>query len=424
MNQLPRQIQYVNETFNTAREIGVIHLKAQKDEHESRLIHVDGKPMVNFVANNYIGLEADERVKAAAMEAVDKYGIFTSITRTYLSFDHYIELEEKFEKIFGLPAAIANNTTLGHFTYLPLIIGKNDAIIIDQFVHNSVQMAVQYLKGAGIPNITIRHNQMGELEKQIKELSKTYKNIWYLTDSIFSMHGDSTPFKDLEVLLNSYENFHLYVDDAHGMSWIGQNGKGAALHNIAKHERLYVICSLNKGFGASNAVMVFPDKKVKEVVTNCGSSLIFCTPTLHAGVAAASRIADIHLTDEIYERQVHLSERIKLFKQKAKEYNLPLANHYHSPLFYVGLGSLEKVFMFSKHLQEKGFLICPASAPSVPIKQSGLRISLNYHITLQDTENLVYAIAEYMEDLEKKGLFNREEALKAFRSSDMKLETA
>jgi 7-keto-8-aminopelargonate synthetase-like enzyme len=236
------------------------------------------------------------------------------------------------------------------------------------------------------------------------------------------MHGDVAPFADIEVLLNSYENFHTYIDDAHGISWIGQNGKGLCFHKIAKHEKMHAICSLNKGFGATNSVMVFPNQKTKELVSNCGGTLIFSTPTLHAGILAASKIADIHLSDEIYERQIQLNERITLFKNKAKSLNLPLINYAHTPIFFMGLGSLQYVFDFSKHLQNKGFITSVASAPSVPVKHSGLRISLNNNQTLKDIENLLNTIAEYMEDLENKGLFNREEALKGFKYRERERE--
>jgi 7-keto-8-aminopelargonate synthetase-like enzyme len=185
MENLPRHLQYVNDTFNTAKELGIIHLKAQKDEKTNRFINIDEKPMINFMSNNYMGFEDDIRVKNAAIEAIEKFGIFTSISRTYLSFDHYLELEDKLEKIFGLPTFLANTTTLGHFAYLPLIIGKNDAIIMDQFVHQSVQMCVQYLKGGGIYSEMIRHNQMDELEKRIKVLSENHNKVWYLTDGVF-----------------------------------------------------------------------------------------------------------------------------------------------------------------------------------------------------------------------------------------------
>ncbi|MDZ7936450.1 MAG: aminotransferase class I/II-fold pyridoxal phosphate-dependent enzyme [Emticicia sp.] len=293
--------------------------------------------MLNFATNNFLGFENDPRVKAAAIEGIERYGIFTSVSRTYFSYEHYLELEEKLEKIYGLPVFLANNTSLGHFSYLPLIIGRNDAIITDQFLHASVQVGVQYLKGGGTYSEVIRHNQMNDLEERIKVLSETYDRVWYLADSVYSMHGDVAPLKDIEVLLNAYDKFHVYIDDAHGMSWIGENGKGYCFHQIPKHEKLYAICALNKGFGATSAALVFPNQATKDLVHNCGLPVIFSSPTMHAGVTAASKIADIHLSVEIYERQAMLGERIELFNRRAKEFKSSmLVQFLHTPIGLFG----------------------------------------------------------------------------------------
>lgn len=422
MKHLSKQLQFINDVYNHATDIGVIRLKARKDEYSNRVIHIEEKPLVNFATNNFLGFETDPRVKEAAIDGINRYGVFTSVSRTYFSYEHYLELEDKLEKIFGLPVFISNNTSLGHFSYLPIIIGKNDAIITDQFLHASVQVAVQYMKGGGVYNEMIRHNKMDDLEARIKVLSESYDRVWYLADSVYSMHGDVAPMKDIEVLLNNYDKFHVYIDDAHGMSWIGENGKGYCFHSIPKHEKLYAICALNKGFGGTSAALVFPNKETKELVHNCGFPVIFSSPTMHAGVTAASKIADIHLSVEIYEKQIMLSERIEYFNRRAKELNLPLANKCHTPIFYLGLGSLEEVFRFSKHLQSRGFLMNVASAPSVPMNQSGLRFILGLHQTIDDIENLLCEIAQFMEDLEKTGQFNRENIMKVFRRAERKRE--
>jgi 7-keto-8-aminopelargonate synthetase-like enzyme len=263
---------------------------------------------------------------------------------------------------------------------------------------------------------------MEELEHRIKALSETYDRVWYLADSVYSMHGDVAPMKDIEVLLNAYDKFNVYIDDAHGMSWIGENGKGYCFHQLPKHERLYTICALNKGFGATSAALVFPNKETKELVHNCGLPVIFSSPTMHAGVTAASRIADIHLSVEIYEKQVMLAERIELFNRRAKELNLPLANFLHTPIFYLGLGTIELTTRFIKHLHSKGFLMGIGSAPSVPVNQTGLRFLLGLHQTHEDIDNLLFTIAEYMEDLEKLGQFHRETMMKIFKRAERKRE--
>lgn len=423
MEHLSRELQYVSDLFGEAKNRGLMFLESQKDEGSNNIIHYKGKKLTNFITNSYLALENDPRVKKAAIEGIEKYGVFSSVSRTYLSFDHYLELEAKLEKIYGLPTFLVNNVSLGHFAYLPLIIGSNDAIITDQFVHKSVNIAVQYLKGGGIYAEVLRHNQMGDLEKRIKKLSESYSKVWYLTDGVFSMQGDVAPFADLEVLLNAYDKFHLYIDDAHGMSWIGENGKGYCFHKLPRHEKMYVISSLNKGFGATNAAMVFPNQKAKDLVHKLGLPVIFSSPTMHAGITAASALADIHLSEEIYERQAMLNERIKFFKQQVRELEIPLISpNSHTPIGFVVLGSVEAMAQFGEKMQDRGFIMSIASFPSVPLKHSGFRVSISLHQSMKDIENLLNNTVESIAELEKSGVFNREIVFRNLKQTERKRE--
>lgn len=423
MENLTRELQYVNDLFAEAKSRGLMFLESDKDENTNNIINYKGKKLTNFLTNSYLALENDKRVKQAAIEGIERYGVFSSVSRTYVSFDHFLELEEKLEKIYGLPTMVVNNVSQGHFAYLPLVVGQNDAVITDQFVHKSVNMAVQYLKGGGIHTEVLRHNQMSDLEKRIKILSESYDKIWYLTDSVFSMHGDVAPFADLEILLNAYDKFNLYVDDAHGMSWMGENGKGLCLHHIPHHERMYVICSLNKGYGATNAAMVFPNQKTKSLVHSLGLPIIFSSPTMHAGITAASAIADIHLSVEIYERQAMLNERIKLFKQRVQDLQIPMINpSSHTPIGFIVLGNVEAMAQFGEKMRDRGFIMSIASFPSVPLKHSGFRVTLSLHQSLQDIENLLNNAAEVMFELEKSGVFNRETAFRNIKQAERKIE--
>ncbi|AFK05383.1 aminotransferase class I and II [Emticicia oligotrophica DSM 17448] len=419
MEIISKELMYVNNLFAEAKERGLMFLESEKDEHTNNIIHFKGKKLINFLTNSYLAFENDARVKSAAIQGIEKYGVFSSVSRTYVSFEHFLDLEDKLEQIYGLPSLVVNNVSQGHFAYLPLIVGPNDAVITDQFVHKSVNMAVQYLKGGGIYTEVLRHNQMDDLERRIRVLSESYNKVWYLTDSVFSMHGDVAPFSDLKLLLDSYEKFNLYVDDAHGMSWMGENGKGYALHHIPKHDKLFVICSLNKGYGATNAAMVFPNQEMKDLVHSLGLPIIFSSPTMHAGITAASAIADIHLSVEIYERQAMLNERIKLFKQKAQDLQIPMINpNSHTPIGFIVLGNVEAMAQFGEKMQDRGFVMSIASFPSVPLKHSGFRVTLSLHQSMNDIESLLDNAAEVMFELEKSGVFNRETAFRNIRQNE------
>ncbi|GGD48710.1 hypothetical protein GCM10011514_11010 [Emticicia aquatilis] len=416
MKNIDSRLSLIKEVFTKAHDLELIRIRAKLDNSSGSTFDLNGQDMTNFICNNYLAFEMDERVKQAAIEGIQRFGLQTSVSRTYVTFDHFNELEEKLEKIFELPTIIASCTALGNLAYIPLIVGSNDAIILDQFAHESVKMAANLLKVEGRHIEVIKHNNMEILEKRIKVLRETYTNIWYLADSVYSMHGDTAPIQDIETLLNSYDNFYCYLDDAHGMSWIGKNGKGFVLNKINKHEKLYIITALNKGFGAMSSALIFPNKEIKTYVETCNAAIRFSAPTPHAGILAASKIADIHLSSEIYEKQAQLNELITHFKSRAKQLNLPIINFSHTPIFYLAVGaSVDVLFKFGKYFKDSGFLMSMASYPVVPVVHSGFRISLSLYQTTKSIDNLLFTIAEYIEDLERKGQFNREDALKGFK---------
>jgi glycine C-acetyltransferase len=171
--------------------------------------------------------------------------------------------------------------------------------------------------------------------------------------------------------------------------------------------------------------MIFPNQKTKDLVHKLGLPTIFSSPTMHAGITAGSALADIHLSEEIYERQAMLIERIKFFKNKLKEYEVPMFSpNSHTPIGYVVLGSIEGTLQFGERMQDKGFIMSVSSLPSVAIKHSGYRITLSLHQSMKDIENLCDSVAETMFELEKTGIFNREIAFRNIRQSERKREIA
>ncbi len=409
MIHLDKNQQYVYNLFNEAQERNLMFVNSVRDSIDTKKLHFNDRNINSFISNNYLGLEHDERIKKAAIEGIEKYGVFSSFSRSYTSFSHYVELEDKLETIYKLPTLIINNVSLGHFAYLPLIVGQKDIVILDQFVHKSVSIACQYLKGGGIDLDLLRHNEMSELEEKIINYSKRYKKVWYLTDSVFSMQGDTAPFSRIENLLNKYECFNIYVDDAHGMSWIGENGKGFCLHNLPKHEKMHIITSLNKGFGATSAAMIFPDKRTKDIVHKLGLPIIFSSPSPHFSITAASAIADIHLSPEIYEIQSSLGQKIEYLKRRAKELKIPMLNpDSQTPIGFIVLGNVEAMAQFGEKMHKRGFMMSIASYPSVPLKYSGFRITITNIHTIQDIENLLVNAVACYEELEKEGVYNPE----------------
>src|SRR5690606_9464379 len=122
---------------------------------------------------------------------------------------------------------------LGHKAVIPIIVEDDDVCIYDHFAHISMQEEIIKLQSRGIKVLITRHNKTDELENKIKKLESKHRRIWYFTDGIFSMHGDMAPLEELVELQKKHSCLHLYIDDAHGMSWTGTNGSGFCLSRIA-----------------------------------------------------------------------------------------------------------------------------------------------------------------------------------------------
>ena len=137
-------------------------------------IYIDNHPMINFGSCSYLELEKHEQLKEGVVNAVLNNGTQFSSSRTYLSHFLYKELENHLFKIFKRPLIASASTTLGHLATIPVVVGKNDAVILDLQVHSSIQMTVQQLKAKKIPIQIIKHNCMDSLESKIKSL---YKNM-------------------------------------------------------------------------------------------------------------------------------------------------------------------------------------------------------------------------------------------------------
>ena len=266
-----------------------------------------------------MGLETDLRLKNAACDAVARYGVQFASSRAYVSCPPYAELERLLGAMFEAPLVVAQTTTLAHFAALPILVGSEDAVICDQLVHHSVQAVLPTLQAAGTTCRFVRHSRMDRLDDMVSKLAARHRRVWYLADGVYSMHGDPAPQAALHELVSRHEQLHLYVDDAHGLSWAGRHGRGTVLGDGPLPPRTVMVASLAKAFSAGGAVMVFPDAETARLVRTCGSTMIFSGPLQPALLGAAIASARIHLSNEIHERQSKLMDRILLFNSLAED---------------------------------------------------------------------------------------------------------
>jgi len=386
-------IDTVDEVLSGAKKEGILHLYAEDKILTGRTIQIKGKEMFHFGTTGYLGLEQDNRIKEAAIQAIRDYGTQFPLSKSYISHPLYSELESKIEQMYGIPPIITKNSTLGHLAVIPTLIRDEDAVIMDHQVHWSVQNACQLLKLRGIPVEMIRHANLDMLEEKIKQLASKCNKIWYMADGVYSMFGDYAQIPELINLTKKYNQLHLYFDDVHGMSWKGKNGTGFVFDAIKElPENIVVVGTLSKTFGASGATFFCKNQKLRDKIKNFGGPLTFSAQLEPASVAAAIASADIHLSPEITIRQQDLADKIAYFNQLLTNGNLPIISKNDSPVFFLGMGTPVTAYNFVHRLFKEGFFLNLGIYPAVPIKNTGIRITLSAHNHKQDIKALADAL--------------------------------
>ncbi len=391
-----RKISTINRCLLELQRDGILHNQAGSGDGAEWL--VDGASLKNFGSCSYLGLERHALLEEGAHAAVTEFGTQFSISRAYLQSPLYVTLEDALAEITGRPVVTAPSTTLGHLAALPVLVGDDDAVLIDQFAHASLHMATDLIDDVSIERI--RHNRLDQLEEKVASLSQTAERVWYVCDGLYSMLGDFAPFEGLRQLLARYPKLHLYIDDAHSMSWTGRFGRGAALMALGDSERVVVALSMAKAFGSSGGILAVPTEEMRERIRRCGGPMIFSGPLPPAVLGAAAASAKLHLSAEFSALQDELRERIDHARTIVDRCGLRTATEDRSPIVMVQYDASQVVTKIVSTLRARGFYTCPAVFPAVPMNKPSIRFTISRHNSFEDIEEFIETLASVSASVE------------------------
>lgn len=394
-----RALALVRLRMEQARAGGLIRLRASHQAEDGRTIRIAGRDYVNFGSAAYLGLNTDERLKAGSHDAVDRFGSVFSSSAAYVSVDLYGELEEKLTEIFGGYVLIPTTVTLGHLSVLPVLVSPDDVALMDHQVHASVQLTARTLRGQGVEVRDLPHNDLDALRTAVARASSLGRRSWYLADGVYSMFGDTAPVRGIADLLDEFPLLHVYFDDAHGVGWRGVNGVGHVLTEMGHHDRVVVIGSLAKSWGAGGAVLRLPTAEMAEAVLLAGSTFTFSGPLHPAELGAAVAAADIHLTDERDEREKLLMGKIDRMRSGLAEAQLPALSLERTPLWFVRVGEPEKAIELGRRMMADGFYINVSGFPVVPQGMDGIRFTTTCFQTNDDVDRFVASLHRNIDGL-------------------------
>ena len=327
------------------------------------VVERDGRRLISFSCNDYLGLSAHPALMAAARAAIDRYGIGAGASRL-VTGNHplYGELEARLARLKGTAAAcVFGSGYLANTGIVPALVGEGDLVAIDEWSHACLFAGAQ-LSGATVARF--RHNDLGHLRQVLTERRARHPRAMVLTDGVFSMDGDLAPLAEMGRIARDHDAW-LMADDAHGIGVVG-GGRGAAFAEGAPADVPLQMGTLSKAIGAYGGYLC-ASEPVIALMRNRARTLIYSTALPPAVVAAAIAALDFIAGNPDY---------IALPVRKAKVFTL-LAGlpEAQSSIVPVVVGNAAAALAAARMLEAEGFLVVPIRPPTVPEGTARLRLA-------------------------------------------------
>jgi len=342
------------------------YFRVVESEQDPEVI-VQGRKMVMLGSNNYLGLTSHPKVKAAAIEAVKKYGSGCAGSR-FLNgtLDLHVQLEAKLAKFFRKENALTFST--GYQTNLGIIsslAGKDDVVVIDKLDHASIIDACR-LSFAEVKKF--KHNDMRSLEFVLSECGDRGKLV--VVDGVYSMEGDIAPLPDIVNVCKKF-GARLMVDDAHGVGVLGKTGRGTAEHFGVEKDVDVIMGTYSKSM-ASIGGFVASSEDVIHYIKHTSRPLIFSASPPPASVASV--IAALDIIDQEPERRERLWHNTDKMMKACKKMGYDTGTS-ETPIIPLFMGEMDRAFMMWKTLGDEGVFVNPVVPPATQPGRSLIRTS-------------------------------------------------
>jgi 8-amino-7-oxononanoate synthase len=332
--------------------------------HDGAVVERDGRRLISFSCNDYLGLSQHHEVRAAAAEAALNYGAGAAASRL-VTGDHPLlgDLEKRLARLKGTEAAcVFGSGYLANTGVIPTLVGPGDVVLIDALAHACIWAGAQ-LSGAKI--VKFAHNDIADLERLLEAERPLARHALVATDGVFSMDGDIAPLDRLSALCARHDAW-LLSDDAHGVGVLAEGRGSAALFPEA--EIPLQMGTLSKALGSYGGY-VCGSQAVVDLLKTRARTLVYATGLPPASAAAALAALDI------VETQPELTAlpiaKARLFTEHL---GLPEAQ---SPIVPVVLGDADAALSASAALEARGFLVVAIRPPTVPEGTARLRVAFN-----------------------------------------------
>ncbi len=368
---MANKLQWIQDELQKLKDDGLYNRIRTLSSPQGAWLVVDGKRVLNFCSNNYLGLANHPRIVQAAQEAVKKYGVGPAAVRSIAgTMDLHLELERRLAAFKGVEAAITFQSGFtANMGTIPALVGKDDAVFSDELNHASIIDGCR-LSGAKI--IRYAHCNPQDLDRVLSEERSKYPRAMVITDGVFSMDGDIAPLDKIYEVVQKYEAI-LMVDDAHGEGVIGKGGRGIVDH-FGLHGKVDVeVGTLSKAFGVVGGVSA-GNPVVVEWLRQRGRPFLFSSAMTVPDVAAC--LAALDILEGSTELVDKLWDNTRYFKAEMRRlgFDTGLST---TPITPIMLGEAPLAQQFSRELFEAGLFAMSIGFPTVPKGKARIRVMIS-----------------------------------------------
>ncbi len=367
---------------NFIKEKGLYPYFRSIESAQDTEVIINGKNVLMFGSNSYLGLTNHPRIKQASQDAIDKYGTGCAGSR-FLNgtLDIHLELEERLAAYVGKEASVLFSTGFQvNLGVISCLLDRNDYLILDESDHASI------IDGSRLSfsrTIKYAHNDMDDLRKKLSRLPEEVAKL-IVVDGIFSMEGDLVNLPEI-VKLSEEFGANIMVDDAHSLGVIGKNGSGTASHFGLTDEVDLIMGTFSKSL-ASLGGFIAADKDTIEFIKHRARSLMFSASMPPASVASV--IAALDIIEEEPERIEKLWENTNYSKKLLLEAGFDIGPS-ESPILPVYIRDNDKTFKITNILHNNGIFVNPVVSPAVASNDSLIRFSLMATHTFEQIDEAV-----------------------------------
>lgn len=334
------------------------------------VVQLEGRQVINFASNDYLGLAGDERLIQAAVAATQEFG--TGSTGSRLLSGHrelHRELEKAIASLKQTEAALVfSSGYLANLGTIAALVGKRDLILSDNYNHSSLKNGA-VLSGAML--VDYAHSDLEDLQRQLTEHRTQYRRCLIITDTVFSMDGDLCQLPEILAIALDF-NCMVLVDEAHATGVFGATGAGCVEHFGCTGQPLIQVGTLSKALGSLGGY-VAGSATLIDYLKNRAASWIYTTALSPADTAAAK--AAVQIIQQEPQRRNQLIDNIEILQQLIQE-KLPSLKVFpsQSPIICFQLASATEAITVGKHLKAAGIFAPAIRPPTVPT--SRIRISV------------------------------------------------